>query len=80
MADPHVVTALVRKRAELAGDMENAHDACARWLPMSITRHCVVPYSVTSPRAGHSLAMAVAMLRIMPAKHGGANGMDCTHA
>ena len=27
MADPHVVTALVRKRAQLAGDIELAHEA-----------------------------------------------------
>lgn len=26
MAEPHVITALVRKRAELAGDIENAHE------------------------------------------------------
>ncbi len=27
MADPHVITALVKKRAHLAGDIENAHEA-----------------------------------------------------
>ena len=27
MADPHVITVLVRKRAELASDIENAHEA-----------------------------------------------------
>ena len=27
MAEPHVITALVRKRAELAGDIERAHEA-----------------------------------------------------
>ena len=26
MAEPHVITGLVRKRAELAGDIENTHE------------------------------------------------------
>jgi hypothetical protein len=32
MADPHVVTALVRKRAEPAGDIENAHEALRKMI------------------------------------------------
>jgi hypothetical protein len=27
MAEPHVITALVKRRAQLAGDIENAHEA-----------------------------------------------------
>lgn len=30
MADPKVITALVRKRPELAGDIEGAHEALRR--------------------------------------------------
>lgn len=32
MAEPHVITALVRKRAELAGDIENTQEAIARMI------------------------------------------------
>ena len=32
MAEPHVITALVRKRAELAGDIENAHEALRKMI------------------------------------------------
>ena len=32
LAEPHVVTALVRKRAELAGDIESAHEALRKMI------------------------------------------------
>jgi hypothetical protein len=31
MADPHVITALVMRRAELAGQIEATHEALRRW-------------------------------------------------
>lgn len=64
MAEPHVISALVRKRAELAGDIENAHEALRKMVldleNLDATLVLFDPGYKASPRPGRSEATAQA--------------------